>query len=236
MPMSRRFHWRFFLLRWHRRIGVVLGLYLFWMVGTGVLLHHAADLGLDRQMLESPFWLARYGMSPPHHFRVGAKEFVLGGQGLATGTTPLGDCRTLLGVASVADSRVLACDNRILLLTPTGELVDQTDSGRGLPGPFSAMATKGNQVWLRQVGSGAVLALDPMDFSLRPATETLPASAWLSPIAAPAAPSDERLLQDLHSGRLLGKFGPWLVDLLALAVLVLAVSGWVLAKKRHHKV
>jgi hypothetical protein len=234
--MSRRSHWRFFLLRWHRRIGVVLGLYLFWMAGSGVLLHHAADLGLDRQLLESPFWLARYGVSPPHHFRIGVKEFVLGGQGLSTGPTLLGECRTLLGVAVVPDSRLLVCENRLLLLTPQGELVEQTDGGRGLSGPFTAMAARNNQVWLRQAGSGAVLALDPMDFSLHPATEALPDGVWLSPVAAPAALSGERLLQDLHSGRLLGRFGPWLVDFLAIAVLGLAVSGWALARKRHHKV
>jgi hypothetical protein len=41
----------------------------------------------------------------------------------------------------------------------------------------------------------------------------------------------ERLLADLHSGRILGREGPLLVDLLGLALAALGLSGtWVFAR------
>lgn len=229
--MSKRSHWRFFLLRWHRRIGVVLALFLVWMSLSGVVINHAAGLGLDRQLLENRFWLSRYGVSGPHDFLAGERPFRLSSEGLQSGQAALGGCDLLLGVAQVPDGLVLACDSRILLLTAQGELVEQTDLGRGLPGPFSAMSVEGGVVRLKRA-DGQVLRLETLDLSLQPAAGP---RVWLTPVPAPAAITRERLLLDLHSGRLFGRFGPWLVDFLAVAVVVLAFSGWALARKRHHK-
>lgn len=230
--MSKRSHWRFFLLRWHRRIGVVLALFLVWMAVSGIALNHTADLGLDRQVLESRFWLSRYGAAAPHDFRVGARAFRLSGEGLFSGEDSLGRCDLLLGVAPAPDVQVLACDSRLLLLTVQGETIESTDLARGLPGPFSALSGEGGIIRLKRV-SGEVLRLDPADLSLQPAAEP---SSWQTPVPAPAAVTRERWLQDLHSGRLFGAFGPWVVDFLGLAVLGLAASGWALARRRHHKV
>ncbi|MDO8329228.1 MAG: PepSY domain-containing protein [Fluviicoccus sp.] len=234
--MSKRSHWRFFLLRWHRRIGVVLGLYLLWMAGSGILLNHAGGLGLDKQFLEGRFWLNRYGVSAPLELRVGEHDFLLSAHGLMSGNDFLGECALFLGVMPTADSQVLACDNRILLLTTQGELIEQIDAGRGLPGPFNAMAGLEQRVFLRQSATSAVLELDTLAGSLKPVPDIIvPDALWSQPVAAPAGLTGERLLQDLHSGRLFGRYGPWVVDALGLSVIMLAISGWALARKRHPK-
>ena len=41
--MKKKLHWRLWLLRWHRRIGVVLSVFLLWMLMSGVLLNHGDD-------------------------------------------------------------------------------------------------------------------------------------------------------------------------------------------------
>lgn len=230
--MSKRSHWRFFLLRWHRRVGVVLALFLVWMALSGVVINHASGLGLDRQLLESRFWLARYGVSAPHDFLAGGRRFRLSSEGLQSGETNLGSCDLLLGVAPVPDGFVVACDNRIVLLSGSGELIEQADLSRGLPGPFTAMSAEGGMVRLTRA-DGHALRLETLDLSLHPAAEP---HVWQAPVPAPAAITRERWLLDLHSGRLLGRFGPWVVDFLAFAVVLLAFSGWALARKRHHKV
>jgi hypothetical protein len=48
--MSKKFHWRFIVLRWHRRIGLVLSVFLLWMLASGVLLNHSDDLSLSKRL------------------------------------------------------------------------------------------------------------------------------------------------------------------------------------------
>jgi hypothetical protein len=46
----------------------------------------------------------------------------------------------------------------------------------------------------------------------------------------------ERVLLDLHAGRLFGRLGPWLVDAVAIALVALALSGialWVKQRLRR---
>jgi hypothetical protein len=46
--------------------------------------------------------------------------------------------------------------------------------------------------------------------------------------------SVQRLLLDLHSGRFAGRYGPLAVDLLAVFLAVLSLSGaWLFLKPRH---
>lgn len=231
MRRPRR-HWRFFLLRWHRRAGVVLGFFLVWMSLSGVALNHAEDVGLDQRYLEGGFWLSRYGSSAPLSLVVGRKEFLLSSQGLQSGGVALGNCDRFLGVRPVSEGHVLACDTRIVLLTRDGEVVEQTDAGRGLNAPLDAMASGDGPLRFR-VQSGDVLVLDPFDLSLTPAA-TPQSLRWLPATPAPAAITLERLMLDLHSGRFFGAAGPWLVDALALSLILLALSGWRLARRRSH--
>ena len=53
------------------------------------------------------------------------------------------------------------------------------------------------------------------------------------PADLPVGISIERLLQDLHSGRLFGIFGVILMDLASVALVLLALTGcWVWLRKR----
>jgi hypothetical protein len=46
--------------------------------------------------------------------------------------------------------------------------------------------------------------------------------------------SPERVLLDIHTGRILGRIGPWIVDLSAVVLLVLAITGfWIWATRRN---
>ena len=61
--MKKKTHWRLKILKWHRRIGVVLSVFLLWMLASGILINHANDLQLDKQQLNNEFWLKWYGLS-----------------------------------------------------------------------------------------------------------------------------------------------------------------------------
>ena len=73
------------------------------------------------------------------------------------------------------------------------------------------------------------------DLSIKPAIAP-PAVAW-SGVAADDHRDEvnwERVLLDLHSGRLFGPWGVRLVDAMALLFAVLAVSGLIISWRRRH--
>ena len=45
--------------------------------------------------------------------------------------------------------------------------------------------------------------------------------------------SVERVIIDIHSGRFLGKYGIWIIDVVAIFFLVLSTSGWCVWFKRR---
>ncbi len=230
--MKKKLHWRLWLLRWHRRMGVLLSAFLLWMVISGVLLNHGDDFQLDQQAVDSTFWLNWYGVqSTESNITIDNKTLSITQSGLYLAQQNLGDCSSLLGVMRLADMIVIACPQHLLLLTSNGELIDQTDSLHGLQQTFTATMSEANIAYLQTTNNVYRLNTDDLSLSL----STYQPSTWLKPIQPAARISVERWLLDAHSGRLLGHWGVWFVDALALILVILVLSGWALAKKRHQR-
>ena len=68
--MSKKVHWRLIILRWHRRIGLVLSVFLLWMLASGVLLNHSDDLSLHKRFMSNVKLLQWYGVAPPPRYQV----------------------------------------------------------------------------------------------------------------------------------------------------------------------
>jgi hypothetical protein len=246
--MPRKAHFRFFLLRWHRRIGVVAALFVLYLAVTGILLNHAHGLGLDQQPVTSAFWARVYGLPPPaaigkgitlgsHELHAGAGKLYLDGQ-------PIADCERLLGTVEKNAQVLVVCPRLLVLMTRDGQVIDQADTLRGVPSGLSAVAQQGDAVVLRRNNDS--FAVDLTDLSVHPlavsgapaATTSLGSAQALMPAATQVAMAPEltreRLLQDLHSGRIMGPFGVWLMDMAAVLFAVLALSGLVMARRRRH--
>lgn len=233
-----RLHWRFHVRRWHRRLGIVSALFVLVLSATGFLLNRSHELGLDRAPLESPLLRRLYGLAPASasegvvHVLPSGELRARGGQ-LRLAGRDIGACPHLVGVVEQSDQVLAVCSNRLWLLTPTGEVIDQADSVRGVPEGLSAVGQGQGQVLLRHGEES--LAVDLGDLSIKPAVAP-PAVAW-SGVAADAPPDEvnwERVLLDLHSGRLFGPWGVRLVDAMALLFAVLAVSGLIISWRRRH--
>lgn len=234
-------HWRFFLMRWHRRLGVVSALFVLLLAVTGILLNHTHELKLAGKPLESAWLRGLYGLPATTaadglaHDLPAGKLQVRAGR-LWLGEAALGDCRQLVGVVEQAGQVLAACTDRLLLLTPDGELIDQADALRGVPDGLSAVTLQEDRVLLHRGDATysvdlASLDVSPLDGAASPAGPGAP-----EPEAAPAELDWERFLLDLHSGRLFGRGGVWLMDAMALLFITLAVSGLVMAarRRRHH--
>jgi len=234
-----KFHWRFFLLRWHRRLGITSALFVLLLVITGILLNHGHEFGLDRAPLENRWLRQHYGLAAEPAgltYPLPGGELAVRSGRLHLGGKELGGCAQLVGVIEQAGQVLAACSDRLLLLTLDGELIDQADAMRGVPDGLSAVLAQDEKILLRRGESR--FSVDLSDLSVTPLGGAEEAG-WPSPPPAASAAGDdldwERVVLDLHSGRLFGRGGVWLMDAMAGLFAVLAISGLVMARRRRHR-
>lgn len=227
------------LKRWHRRIGVVAALFVILIAFTGFALNHAAALQLDRLVIRSPAVLAWYGVELPETmagFRVGDRWISRVGERVFLDGQPLAECRgELVGAVALGEERAAVCARELLLFDADGLLLDRIDATYRLPVPVAAAGLAQGQLVLRARGRVFTVALEAPEFRPRAdgsgvlwsSPEALPEGlvAALAPFAAGDDITLERLVQDLHSGRLFGIRGVWLMDAVAVALVLLALSG-----------
>lgn len=145
-----------------------------------------------------------------------------------------------LGLVELRGDLAIAGEAAIWLYGARGELIDRLDS-LALPAiPLQAIGERAGTLVVRtrrgvfvtpdalawQPGSGAGVAWS-QPRSLSAAERRHYAEKLLPGIAL------QRVLLDVHSGRFLGRFGPFAFDGVALALIVLALSGgWVFLAPR----
>jgi len=134
----------------------------------------------------------------------------------------------------VGDELAVACQGELLLFTVTGELLDRIDATYRLPVPVEALGARDGQLLLR--GQGKAFRVEPEAPSftaLNGAEPAWPVAAPLPPTLveqlAPQAAGDaitlERLVLDIHSGRILGRWGVYWMDGVAALMVLLALTG-----------
>ncbi len=244
--MNGHRRWRLLLLRWHRRIGVALALFVINLVFTGIAINHSNGWALNERHVDQDWLLALYGISAAEQRSFPLGEHYLsqaGDSGLYLDEQPLLSCDgALLGAAVVGDELYALCEARLLVFSADGQLLDDIGSAYGLPAALQALAEKNGRLYLRD--AQRVYQYQPLSFEFSLADEP-PALSWSQVAPPPAAldaflqqrhrgkgPSWERVLLDLHSGRLFGDLGVLVVDIAAIALLLIALSGvWVWVTK-----
>jgi len=234
-PPERRAAW---IRRWHRRIGVVASLLVILLAFTGFALNHSQELLLDRLVVRSAPVLRWYGIELPERidgFAVADHWISRQAESLFLDRRQIATCRSeLVGAVAFEELLVAACEQELLLFTAEGLLLDRIDALYRLPVPVTALGVADRQLMLR--ARGQVLRVEPEAPEFHPQPDA--AVTWSSPeplpqplatALAPYVAGDEltleRLMLDLHSGRLLGIRGVWLMDAAALAMVVLALTG-----------
>lgn len=238
--------------RWHRRVGLVAALFVLLLAVTGILLNHTAALRLDRGKL-SPQWLeVFYGLDSPVmvSYRLEDSWFSqVAGEAIYQEAELIFNCQgPLVGALVYGRFRVLACEQQLVVLTSDGsQVVERLSASHGLPAPVRGLAPCDNQICLR--GDAGLHRLDLAALTWTPVSENPADLAWSTPVATPEdlrrrlgeihlgqTISWERLLLDMHSGRILGSWGVWLMDLMAILFLLLAVTGvamWSMGRRKR---
>jgi hypothetical protein len=232
------------LRRWHRRIGIAAALFVVLLALSGVVLNHPGAGGLDQRKVHSALLARWYGLEPqaPRSvYRAGAHRLAwANGTWLLDGRRIAEDAPTPVGMVQFRRHIYIATSDALFEYGPDYALVEKM-SAAALPAvPIRALGAHGERLFVR--GPTASFATGDRLRWERAGAEP---PTWSTPQPIPAAVGAElaerlvpgislqQLLADMHSGRILGRRGPWIVDFLALSLAFLALTGtWLFARRR----
>ena len=230
--------WPAALAAWHRRVGIGAALLAVWLAASGVLLNHTDALRLDEHHARAAWLLDWYGIESPRPnaaFRVdGHWVAQIGERIYFDGRLLRGEHGRLTGAAALGEEIAVATTERILLLTREGRLAEALGAAHGVPAGIDALGVRDGRLVARTprgvVAAGAgmtqwrALEAGDVDWAHRaPLPESL--RARLVADYRGRILTLERVLLDLHGGRLFGGLGVLLMDLAAVAFVLLAITG-----------
>ena len=240
------------LHKWHRRIGAFGALIAIYLAVTGLLLNHTHDLGLDSTHTRSSLMLKLYNIKPQtgRTVETGRQTISQLGETLFIGNILVTqDGQPMTGATRYSDMYLVTTLTRLHIITEQGELVETLDHSAGLPASIQRIGiSTENRVILDDGAQYFDADMELLNWSAR--NSSIPVdwsrvramsaerSRQLTALAPGAGPSWERILQDLHSGRLFGTAGIFFIDLTGVIILLLAVSGFVtiiMRKRRNSK-
>ncbi|WP_417347369.1 PepSY-associated TM helix domain-containing protein [Ferrimonas sp.] len=226
------------LTRWHSRIGILVCAWILLLACTGLILQHGHRLGLDKPLLTGAFWYSLADLPQPTVS--GAEE-----QGLYQVDNRLLSRQGHLamldgevqGVVVGEESMLVSDQGQLWLLTPEGELVDSV--------PLEGLALAGTSAAGLPLLKGREGRLWQLDWWLEAKPELAEATLVQGPVKFTQASlpgeiedshsgvSVERLILALHSGRIFGPLGEWLMSAVALMAIGIACTGFVIWGRRR---
>jgi hypothetical protein len=216
-------------------MGVTAALFVLILASTGLLLNHTDRLRLAERHLHSDMLLDWYGIGAPDVVSYAAGRHwisVVAGRIYFDATPIPASDAPLIGAIASGDQFVAAFADHLLLLGEHGEIIESLDS---LPTPILSLGkSAGGHVAVRSAtdivfADAALLEWrvgddDAIEWSTAAAPPAT-LSAELKTSGRALALNLERVLLDLHSGRLFGRYGIYLMDAAALIMIGLALSG-----------
>lgn len=236
---------------WHRWLGVSAAWLVLMLAATGLMLNHTEALKLDHYLVTSEAILNWYGIRGPGQvtsYAMGGHRLTQAGSRLYLDAQPLPGAYGPLQGAVVLDGRVVAVvDGELVLLTSEGALIERLGRAHGVP-PGARRIGRADDGRLVISAAGGYFAVD-QNLLRWTALERIPSIRWSEPSVPPAALRKrivehyrgshltlERLTLDLHSGRILGQGGSYVMDAAAGAMLLLAGSGvWLWTRGMLHR-
>ncbi|MFP6754407.1 MAG: PepSY domain-containing protein [Alphaproteobacteria bacterium] len=238
----RRIQLAYSVLRWHGRLGVAAALLFLILLVTGIALNHAERLALDQRYIATEWLLDWYGITPnnaPVSYRVGTHWITeLDGHLFLNSTLIYERTGFMSGALQTQGIFAVATEDILYLFDPNGRLIEQIVN---LPAKILRLGWREGSTYIDT--PRGIFSTDP-DFLIWRQADRVP--NWTETIATPKAIGDdvllayrgrglpwERVILDLHSGRILGVWGPYLMDGAALALLILVFSGfynWVIRR------
>ena len=231
-------------------MGITAAGFMVLVAVTGILLNHTEYFQFDSQHVKSDGVLDWYGIEAPNDllsFVAGDRHITLMGEHLYIGELEAnGEFKQLIGAVNNNGILIIAIDDRILLMSADGELIEELEEKDGVPAGMKRIGVVQSDLFI--VEGSHDLYTSKNDFlSWENWKGNAAEITWATP-----APTDnhlkkmlqyhyrgevlpvERVLLDLHSGRFFGKLGPWFIDASAILLILLSLTGtWMWFKRRR---
>lgn len=220
IDQSQRMQW---MARWHRRLALFVAAWLVVLAGSGIVINHANDWGLDRTPLAKPLQRGLYGIEQKNHLHC---------VGVAA---PEVKCERVFARLSLPMGSVLLSPNSLWILDDSGELLEQLPLAQtGLESLDAGLLHQGD-IYLGGAGRVVRAGPDLLEFHRVTAEESasLAGANWIRQDQDTSGITWERLLLDLHAARFLGPAAKILNDIMAILILVLALSGVLLQRLKR---
>ncbi len=226
---------RFVFQRWHRRLGAASALLMILAAVTGLALNHTNDLHLGSHYPQNSVLLWPYEavLTPTYRILTDNGELSASQGQLYLEKTPLVECDSLQAFAATEAGLLVSCQGQWHLFDETWQLLESLDPALMNLTGSERLGTAAGQLLVDD--SGTWVQVDTATFEVLgpvPGADVEVAARvteWQN-----TSISWQRLMQDLHSGRWFGGWGIWVMDIAAVILLLLAVSGlWMWWGKRR---
>lgn len=236
------------LRRVHRWVGLVALLFVLLLSVTGIALNHTTVWQLDERYVRWSWLLVAYGIDAPPpaaSFADDGHRATLLGRRLYFDDRELArDVDELKGAVATGELAVVATGSVVFILTASGDLVERMDLAETLPAAIAALGLADERVIVRS--GDALFRFDDALLNVEPwSGDAAGRVAWST--ATPIGEDDlasiqalyrgrgvtvERLLTDLHSGRLFTRFGTLLMDAAAALLILVSLTGLLMWMQR----
>lgn len=237
------------LRRVHRWLGILLVFFILLLSISGIALNHSSGWRLDSSFVSADWLLDAYGIRSPADVTSFAdhdhRATLLGDRLYLDDREIAEDIESLTGIVSLDSLILVTTSDNALVLTTGGELIEQIDLASLLPAPIERSGRSGQ---VAVISSGESLFVADADISGFERSADIEGIDWSKSSAVPPSLQDsleslyrgrgltiERVIADIHSGRIIGITGPYLMDAVAILLIVLGISGllmWLRPRKK----
>ncbi len=234
------------IVQWHRTVGMLSAVFVLLLALTGMMLNHTDALGLSQRYVQSSMLQGWYGLAAPavrKSYPVGDAWVTQLEDRLYYNERELaGHYAALQGAIGVGDEVAVALADGVLLLDRQGNIVEEAHALRSLP-TLQAIGEWNGKVVVQ--GGGEQFAAGPvlLTWSRSAHQHVQWSTAATPPVALGLAVrklyqnkmlNTERVVRDIHNGRILGRWGGWFMDGMALAFIGMALTGtWMWWQRRN---
>lgn len=240
----------------HRYIGLSIAFFVVLLSITGILLNHTEELRLHSHNVNSPWLMSLYGIESSEvksAYPVADSWVIALGKTIYLNQQELKCKPPLNGAILKDDLMIIASQAQLCLVTPDGELIDylilETGNHVSRIGHIS-LENKTNRIVLDTMQGLLTINSDYTELIALQQIEAVTKQPvqWLEALQPPASISTslkrqyqgdglpyERIILDLHSGRIVGILGVYFMDLIALLLIFIALSGVAMWAKRSFK-
>jgi len=245
--MVRRRNIRRFLFLGHRYIGIFCALFVVMLAVTGFMLNHTESLKLDERHVQSTDLLKWYGISSPmleKSFSTG-KHWIseFSGKFYFDNSLVADNGEHLVGALALEQFILAALETELILLSYDGELIDRMGNAAGVPtGILTVGIEEQTELPVIKTVSGSyrsdaeLIGWQKIDSQKihwsKPQVPPVELTQQITESYRGNGLNIERVLLDIHSGRIAGQAGVLFMDVVAIMFILLAGMGvWMWARR-----